>query len=550
MERPISYRPLPVSPHKPAEDDSQPGKLCLFCPEPASPAALLCSTCKIPLCASCFSQHISLSRYEAHRSVPYEDCSWCPVHVKRQVLRCTDCEEQCCIICANFGRHKGHRVMDKETESRVAVEAVCREVEGIRGKVVGKLRKSLEEVEKKKREIAEWEEKGCQIITEKALNLRKEAIPIKNVLLAQLELLQSLQFSRTADSMETFKRQIEDFDRNFLETLIKPEDFQLNITPDQPQIRPIPASSPIFGASKPAEPNFDLSLVPAREEQMAIESEEQSYELPAFEDIMESVPEAPSSFLYMLCNDSNKLVQLNMSTDQWEIHTGDRTWPRFCNYTLLDNHTLFATGGGLIPSKTAFSLDLQTFQSCEEPGMLTPRNHHGLVLIPSIGVLAIGGICKSIQVKCELFDLEIRQWQEVSPLNHARAAMGACEHRAEVYVFGGWNGRCEIDSIERFTQCSEWGLLPFGLPQASQCNAVVYESRILVFAFKPGKIYEIEGERLREFGKITNEAWCRPELRLYNSSVYSFRSGESKYVKYYIKEEQFQVVSISLDSGL
>jgi hypothetical protein len=78
----------------------------------------------------------------------------------------------------------------------------------------------------------------------------------------------------------------------------------------------------------------------------------------------------------------------------------------------------------------------------------------------------------------------------------------------------------------------------------------VYESRILVFAFKPGKIYEIEAGRIREFGKITNEAWCRPELRLYNNAVYSFRSGELKVVKYYLKEGQFQVVSINADRGV
>lgn len=471
------------------------------------------------------------------------------MHVKRQVLRCTDCDEQCCLICANFGRHKGHRVLDKEAENRAAEEAICREIEGIRLEIVGKVRKSLGEVEQKKREIAEWEEKGCRMITEKALKLRKEAIPVKNNLLTHLEWLHSLQFSRTAGSMEAFKRQIEDFNHNFIETLVKPEDFQLNISSEQAPTHPMADPLPILSSSQPVDPSFDLSLLLAHEDQQVLPPEELSYEIPVFEDVMESVSEAPSSFTYMLCNDSNKVVQLNMNAGMWEIHTGDRTWPRFCNYTLLDNCTLFASGGGIVPSKTAFSLDLQTFRSREEPGMITPRNHHGLVLLPSIGVLAIGGICKTIQVKCELFDLAIRQWRELPPLNHARAAMGACQHRAEVYVFGGWNGRCEIGSIERFSQNSLWMVLPLALPEASQCNSVVYDDRILVFAFKPGKIYEIEGERLREFGKITNEAWCRPELRLYNSSVYSFRSGEIRAVKYDLKEKRFQVVSVAADSG-
>jgi hypothetical protein len=438
--------------------------------------------------------------------------------------------------------------MDKEMENRAAVEGINREIGEIREEIVGKLAKSVEEIERKMKELAEWEEKGCRLITEEALERRKEAITINITLTSQLERLQTLRFGSRGDSMEAYKRQIEDFDRNFPETQRKPADFALNIPANPPVVTPI--HQPVLSSPKPVEPSLDVSIVPVREEQLAVRSSDQSYELPVFEDIMESVPEEPSGFLYMLCNDSNKVVQLDMSTDQWEIRTGDRPWPRFCNFTLLDNTTLFASGGGLVPSKKAFTLDLQTLRSNEEPAMLTPRNHHGLVLISSVGVLAIGGICKNIQVKCELFDLSTRQWRDVAPLNQARAAMAACEYQAEVYVFGGWDGRCEISSIERFNQASQWQVLPISLPEASQCNAVVYESRILVFAFKPGKIYEIEAGRIREFGKITNEAWCRPELRLYNNAVYSFRSGELKVVKYYLKEGQFQVVSINADRGV
>ena len=545
MERPISYRPPPVSPHKPAEDDSQQMKLCLFCEEPAAVATLLCSTCKIPLCDVCFRRHSALNRYAGHRSVPYEDWSWCPIHLKKQVLMCSDCTEKCCLICANFGKHKGHRVMDKEMESRIVMQETMKEIEEVRGIVIEKICRKIEEVGRRIRDLGEWEENGCRIIIELAEKRRMETRSVQASLSAQLTTLRTSQFSSSIDATESYRRLSDSIDPSLPSTLRQPFDFTVNLDSNKASLSP----SPLLLPPSPKLISPDTSDIPLHENLQFSSAPNQSFELATFEDVMESEPDPVNPVMYMLCNDSRDVVKLDMRTDQWEILATDRLWPRFCNFTLINKETLFGSGGGLVPSKKAFSLNLRTFRSSEEPQMITPRNHHGLVTYSSTEVLAIGGICKHIQVKCELYRLSDRQWQEVSPLNQARAAMGTCVYLGEVYVFGGWDGRKEIKSIEKFDQSMEWVTLSLPLPEASQCNAVVYESRILIFAFKPGKIYEMNSSYISEFGRITNEAWCRPELRLYQNAVYSFRSGELKVIKYYLKEGRFQVVSLEAESG-
>ena len=565
MERPIPYRPQPVEPKGSADEDSPRTKYCLLCPDPPAPPAVLCGSCKIALCLECFQRHVAMQRFAAHKSVPYEDVSWCPMHIKRQILFCDDCREKCCLICANFGLHKGHSVLDREIAAQRTIAKEAKDTEELRQKVYAGLLATVEAVQSQLQELNEFESEGCRTIREEANRRRKETSGMFAKSKEELEKLYGLNEGKDVREMEEIQVKLKEVEALLKDERIQPPDFALHLTHPLPPSSVKPPSTPPLNTSDTPSPipvpaDEEISIKPTHFKQSSENFTQIDPHFQFSDDESSILKEDPGlddppdehdrglqvepEYIYTLCNESDKVIRLDMRSEVWDVKTADRTWPKFCNFTQIDGDELIVTGGGHIPSKRTYILDLNTFRSSEQPQMLTPRNHHGLIKVGD-GVLAIGGICKSIQVKCELFDLAGKVWTDVAPLNHERAAMGSCEIREQVYVFGGWDGHKEIGTIEKFSlRGGKWSLLPMVLPVASQCNAVVYDGRVLVFAFKPGKIYEVLEEKMEVFGQITNEAWCRPELRLYRDVVYSFRSGELKVLKYHLREGRFTVLSI------
>ena len=248
--------------------------------------------------------------------------------------------------------------------------------------------------------------------------------------------------------------------------------------------------------------------------------------------------------MYSTLNDEAALVCMDLMSEEYRVIPTPWVWPKFCSLTLIGPEKVLITGGGERPCRSVFSVNLQDLTCTERTEMHTARNYHSSVLVQG-QALVLGGFNQIIQQSCEVYAPAHDEWTETAPLNIARGAMGACVHQEAVYSLGGWDGHHEVGSIERLpTLESHWELLSLQLPQPSQCNAVPWDSFILVFAYQAERVYLIEEGEALDYGPLPNEAWARPELVRYQDFLYGFKSDCSKVLCYDVRRKKFRSVAV------
>ena len=530
-------------------------RVCMQCPDKPSLTDYICGDCALALCTLCKAAHLSISRFSGHTVVPYIETSRCSQHGKRQILRCVDCRVECCIVCANFGLHRGHRVEDKSVELLERQIALEKECERTRKLVEGKLRMRLDQVQAYEEEVGRVEEAALKAFMTHVSERRSQLNGIAEELKGQLEQVQQV------SSEDTTVADLE---------ICKGELQVLSAVPSrQPASLPSFQFSHSFESLLPAasrrNPSPSMEYLPSHSESprnhsAMVHSAEFAYDESNFleddskaEDLrypIEAEGRNPTieprtrPLMYSTLNDEAAFVCMDLMSEEYRVIPTPWVWPKFCSLTLIGPEKVLITGGGERPCRSVFSVNLQDLTCTERTEMHTARNYHSSVLVQG-QALVLGGFNQIIQQSCEVYAPAHDEWTETAPLNIARGAMGACVHQEAVYSLGGWDGHHEVGSIERLpTLDSHWELLSLQLPQPSQCNAVPWDSFILVFAYQAERVYLIEEEEALDYGPLPNEAWARPELVRYQDFLYGFKSDCSKVLCYDVRRKKFRSVAV------
>lgn len=545
-----------TSPLRPEVDvrESRDLRVCMLCPDKPSATEYICGDCALALCAICKNTHLSISRFSDHTVVPYIETSRCGQHGKRQILRCADCRVECCIVCANFGLHRGHKVEDKSAEllnRQITLEKECEEA---RKHVEGKLQTRLDLLQAYEGEVTRLEETALKAFLAHVAERRGQLDEVSEELKGKLELAQVSCEGKTLADLQAFKGQLE-----VLSSMSSPE------LPSLPSIQfshSFESLLPSVSRQKPSPSNEFLpshSESPRNQSAMA-HSVEFTYDESNFleddskaEDLrypIEAEVRNPTTeprirpLIYSPLNDEAALICLDLISEEYRVISTPRVWPQFCSLALMGPELALITGGGERPCRTVFSVNLQDLTCTERSEMYTARNYHSSVLVQG-QILVLGGFNQIIQHSCEVYVPAHDEWTEIAPLNIPRGAMGACLHQEAVYSIGGWDGRHEVGSIERLPSlASRWELLSFSLPQPSQCNAVAWDSFLLVFAYQAERVYLLEGGEALDYGPLPNEAWARPELVRYQDFLYGFKSDCSKALCYEVRRKKFHSVAV------
>ena len=536
-------------------------RVCMQCQDKPSPTEYICGDCALALCATCKYTHIAVTRFSGHTIVPYIETNRCAQHGKRQILRCADCNVECCIVCANFGQHRGHRVEDKNAELMARQAALERECEAARKRVEGKLQGQLALLQRYEGEVNEVEEAALKAFTSHVSEQRSQLKDLLTQLKAKFEQVKAPCDSKSLEDLQILKSQLQALNSAESYQLPSPQSFKfshsfqamLPITSrysPSPHIEFLPSQSesPRNHSAMVYSAEFAYEESNFLEDDSKAEAEDLRYPIEP-ETRNPTIAPQTRPMAYSPLNDEVALLCLDLISEECKITPTARVWPKFCSLTLLGPELALITGGGERPCRAVSSLNLRDFTCTELSEMHTARNYHSSVFVQG-QVLVLGGFNQIIQHSCEAYSPSDDQWTDVSPLNIARGAMGACLHEDAVYSIGGWDGHQEVRSIERLIQLnSHWELLSFSLPQPSQCNAIPWDSFILVFAYQAERVYLIEQSEVLEYGPLPNEAWARPELVRYQDLVYGFKSDCSKVLFYDVRRKKYRSVAIERRLG-
>ena len=80
------------------------------------------------------------------------------------------------------------------------------------------------------------------------------------------------------------------------------------------------------------------------------------------------------------------------------------------------------------------------------------RSLHSMCVVGETMLVVTGTFSKFGEGKrCEIYDTERDEWREIKQLNWGRRRHSSCSFRARfVYVFGGWDGKSYINSLEKY----------------------------------------------------------------------------------------------------
>jgi hypothetical protein len=102
------------------DDDDDDGKeVQKVCEECGNSAEVFCENCSASFCQACregthaskvMSKHASVPIKEKTKAGKKKGTGKCAQHGERNVLFCLDCTNLICILCRDYGSHKGHKV--------------------------------------------------------------------------------------------------------------------------------------------------------------------------------------------------------------------------------------------------------------------------------------------------------------------------------------------------------------------------------------------------------------------------------------------------------
>ena len=531
-------------------------RVCMQCQERPAPTEFICTDCALALCVSCRRIHASSARFSGHHILPYVETSRCTAHGKRQILKCTDCKVECCIVCANFGLHKGHKVEDKSEEVQAKQTLLEQECEETRKNAEDKIALRLEQLQMHEREITHIQEIAVKMFLSQVTERKNSLLSLNDDLTAKLEIAKTTCENKSLEELQELKTQLSMLNAESTPELPASPSFHFSqsVQSALPQI-PVTSSSPptVF----PVSHSHSYQTRSARTHSAEYAFEEAHFLEDDFkadpEDLrypVESEVRNPTTpprvrpVIYTTVNDEASVVCFDLVTEETRMVTIPKICPKFCSLTLLEPGMMLITGGGERPCRSTFTVNTHDWTCRDRADMLTSRNYHSSVFFTGQAVV-LGGFNQIIQHSCECYSPSEDQWIDIASLNIARGALGACVYNEAIYSIGGWDGHQEISSIERLRSLvRDWELLTVTLPLSSQCNAVAWDSYLLVFAYQAEKVYLIEQEEVMEYGSFPNEAWVRPELVRYQDLIYGFKSDGSKALCYDVRRKKYRSVTI------
>lgn len=147
---------------------------------------------------------------------------------------------------------------------------------------------------------------------------------------------------------------------------------------------------------------------------------------------------------------------------------------------------LYVFGG--YDGKTALSsceaLDSRTNLWSQIPAMPTSRDGCACVAHES-KIYVIGGYCKKNFMNPLVFDTESRSWAKAGHLSIPRsdcaATFGMVSKTTNIYIFGGYDGKIDLDSAEYLdVRKNNWLSMPAMPNRRSRCCAAFHEGKIYV----------------------------------------------------------------------
>lgn len=191
--------------------------------------------------------------------------------------------------------------------------------------------------------------------------------------------------------------------------------------------------------------------------------------------------------------------------------------------------------------------------------MIYPRKEHATVFLDGF-VYAIGGYdgnAKKMLSTCERYDLMKDEWELIDSLKKQKCAFAATAvNNRYIYVFGGFDGRERLNTVERY--CKEdnsWSLLSFKFKFGfSNASAIHYQdNQILIVGGGTNLgfsydliIFDTNLQKVTPISKMSDGRDLRNKLVCVSSCLYACGGNNNLCEKYSIAENEWTTLKYNI----